>query len=120
MSKQSADREEAIKKMAELLRSGATMLAETCPICGSPLFRLKSGEVICPIHGRVYLVSRDEEISKISTDAVLNRLESIASTRIDSLLRRINEDNEYEILESISRWLDILIKIRAIRKESSK
>ncbi|MEZ0289501.1 MAG: Sjogren's syndrome/scleroderma autoantigen 1 family protein [Sulfolobales archaeon] len=118
MERRELDREEAIRKMAELLRSGATMLAETCPICGSPLFKLKSGEVVCPIHGRVYIVSKDEEISKISTETVLNKLETIASRQIDLLLRRMSEENEFETLEAISRWLDILIKIRAIRRES--
>ncbi len=118
MSGETIDRESAIKKMADLLRSGATMLAETCPICGSPLFKLKSGEIICPIHGRVYLVSRDEEISKVSMETVLTRLENLASSRIDALMRRLSEEEEIEILENISRWLDILLKIRSIRRES--
>jgi len=43
----------AIKRMTELLRGGATMLGEHCPLCGSPLFRLRSGEIVCPVHGRV-------------------------------------------------------------------
>ena len=120
MSGEAINREETIKKMAELLRSGAAMLAETCPICGSPLFRLKSGEVVCPLHGRVYMVSRDEEISKISTETILTKLESLASSRIDALMRRLSEEDEEEILESISRWLDILIKIRSIKKEQIK
>ncbi|RLG83278.1 MAG: hypothetical protein DRO18_08050 [Thermoprotei archaeon] len=37
-------REELIRKMTELLRSGAIMLDQACPLCGSPLFRLRSGE----------------------------------------------------------------------------
>jgi uncharacterized Zn finger protein (UPF0148 family) len=37
---------EQIKKMAELLRSGATMLQDTCPTCNSPLFRFE-GKVFC-------------------------------------------------------------------------
>ncbi|MGC9149009.1 MAG: Sjogren's syndrome/scleroderma autoantigen 1 family protein [Sulfolobales archaeon] len=120
MSGETINREEAIKKMAELLRSGAAMLAETCPICGSPLFKLKSGEIICPIHGRVYMVSRDEEISKISTETVLMKLENLASSRIDALMKRLSEEDEEEVLESISRWLDILLKVRSVKKEHSK
>ncbi|WXG45735.1 MAG: Sjogren's syndrome/scleroderma autoantigen 1 family protein [Candidatus Atabeyarchaeum deiterrae] len=37
---------EVIKKMAELLRSGATMLQETCPVCNSPMFRFE-GNTFC-------------------------------------------------------------------------
>jgi UPF0148 protein len=120
--KEEIDREEAVKKMAELLRSGATMLAETCPICGSPLFKLRSGEIICPIHGKVYVVSRDEDISKISAENVLSRLEHLASIKIDNLMKRLSIEEEFETIniEMISRWLDILLKIRAIRTGSSK
>src|SRR6266568_1848526 len=32
--------------MADLLKSGATMLSDICPVCGTPLFRVK-GEVFC-------------------------------------------------------------------------
>ncbi|HEY5620508.1 MAG TPA: Sjogren's syndrome/scleroderma autoantigen 1 family protein, partial [Candidatus Bathyarchaeia archaeon] len=35
-----------VKHMADLLKSGATMLSDICPECGSPLFRIK-GEVFC-------------------------------------------------------------------------
>jgi UPF0148 protein len=118
--KEEIDREEAVKKMAELLRSGATMLAETCPICGSPLFKLRSGEIICPIHGKVYVVSRDEDISKISAENVLSRLEHLASIKIDNLMKRLSIEEDIETIEMISRWLDILLKIRAIRTGSSK
>lgn len=114
------DKEEAIRKMADLLRSGATMLAETCPICGSPLFRLKSGETVCPVHGRVYIISRDEEASRISSESVLSRLEHMASLRIDYLMRRMSQEDNPEIIDMISRWLDIILKIRAIRREQSR
>jgi len=33
---------EVIRRMAESLRAGATMLPDNCPVCNSPLFRLKN------------------------------------------------------------------------------
>ncbi|NON62549.1 Sjogren's syndrome/scleroderma autoantigen 1 family protein, partial [Acidianus sp. RZ1] len=53
--------EGSVKKAAELLRQGAVMLTDSCPICNYPLFRTKSGDVVCPTHGKVYLVKNDEE-----------------------------------------------------------
>ncbi|MEN3059018.1 MAG: Sjogren's syndrome/scleroderma autoantigen 1 family protein, partial [Candidatus Methanosuratincola petrocarbonis] len=41
-------RDSQVKRMADLLREGATMLSQACPECKTPLFRLSSGEVICP------------------------------------------------------------------------
>jgi len=37
--------------MAELLSAGATMLSKSCPNCGSPLFRLKDGKILCATCG---------------------------------------------------------------------
>jgi len=39
--------DEKVREMAELLSSGATMLSEACPKCGSPLFKLRDGKVVC-------------------------------------------------------------------------
>ncbi|HEU97496.1 MAG TPA: hypothetical protein ENO36_01385, partial [Fervidicoccus fontis] len=38
------------------------MLPHSCPICGSPLFKLKNGDIVCPIHGKVAIVSDESEI----------------------------------------------------------
>src|SRR6266702_2531399 len=37
---------EDVKRMADLLKSGATMLSDVCPECGNPLFRVK-GDIFC-------------------------------------------------------------------------
>src|SRR5437660_12011462 len=37
---------EDVKRMADLLKSGATMLSDVCPVCGTPLFKV-TGEVFC-------------------------------------------------------------------------
>ena len=37
---------DTVKRMAELLKSGAKMLAEHCPKCSSPLFDIK-GKTYC-------------------------------------------------------------------------
>ena len=48
-----------VKKAAELLRQGATMLEEPCPICKMPLFKLKNGDIVCPVHGKVYIAKNE-------------------------------------------------------------
>ncbi|MEM2791177.1 MAG: Sjogren's syndrome/scleroderma autoantigen 1 family protein, partial [Thermofilaceae archaeon] len=58
----SAREDEVVRKMAAMLKSGAAMLEQTCPFCNVPLFRLKTGEVVCPSCGqRFVIVSSDEE-----------------------------------------------------------
>lgn len=113
------DRGEALRKMTELLRTGAVMLDLTCPICGLPLFRLKSGEIVCPIHGRVHVVSSEEEARRVRVDAVIEELEELAATRLSSLMRDIlTSGDEESLLSIISKWLDIIEKCRRIRSTS--
>jgi len=100
---------EVVKRMARLMMQGAVMLAETCPICGLPLFRLRSGEVICPVHGRVLIVSSDEEAEEARIDSVVGRVESYATSRVEELL---GKGSPGEILE----WLKVVEAAERIRK----
>lgn len=104
------------KIMAELLKSGAVMLAETCPVegCYLPLFRLRSGEVVCPVHGRVHIVKTDEEIKEVYSRAhlsiVLEKLETQALKTIETL---INEP-DVEPTEYI-KWLEVLERVQRLK-----
>ncbi|MEM4856132.1 MAG: Sjogren's syndrome/scleroderma autoantigen 1 family protein [Sulfolobales archaeon] len=116
-----------IKKMSDLLRTGAIMLSESCPICSLPLFKLKSGEVICPTHGRVQIVKSDEEILSITTIASLDELERVAVSIINKLRKDLevgNSDaNDSNIVRMLVSWLDVLERVRrlkAIIKHSEK
>lgn len=104
------------KIMADLLKSGATMLAETCPVqgCNLPLFRLKSGEVVCPVHGRVYIVKTDEEAREVYSKAqrayVLDELEHVALSNIYSILKSSDIDPS-----DLIKWLEVLERIRRLK-----
>jgi len=109
-------RDAVIKKMVELMRSGATMLAETCPLCNSPLLRLPSGEVQCPIHGRVFVAKTEEEVAEASVLGVLTELEKTASTILSRYVRIFKERNPSdEDLKFIIHWLDVLERIERIK-----
>ena len=65
-----------VKKMAEALKAGATMLNEACPVCSSPLFKMPSDEIYClKCNRKVILVKTEEEALKVSKPATLNLLE---------------------------------------------
>ncbi|WFO76307.1 hypothetical protein J4526_03495 [Desulfurococcaceae archaeon MEX13E-LK6-19] len=110
---------EALKKMSELLRSGAVMLPEKCPVknCSMPLFRLRTGEVVCPVHGRVYLVRSDEEarevLARVSASKVLEALEN----KVLEILSKAVESPEERGYREIIGWLEVLERIRRIKKE---
>ncbi len=116
MSKGSRDA--VIKKMSELLRSGAVMLDQSCPLCGTPLFKLKSGEVVCPIHGTVKVVKSESEAVSVTTSAVLDELEKFIANRMYQVLLKIKIAEEIKIsdIEMLSKLLDVLERIRRIKK----
>jgi len=103
----------AIRKMADLLRAGAAMLAERCPICGLPLFRLRSGEVVCPLHGRVYIVRDESEASKVTVKGVLEELERVAAQRIAEAVRDLRGLG-VESIGVIRDWLEIIERAERI------
>ena len=60
-----------VKKMAELLKSGATMLSETCPECGTPLFR-KGRETFCAKCNKpVVIIQTSEDETRLKVDTIL-------------------------------------------------
>jgi UPF0148 protein len=111
-------RSDPTKIMAELLKSGAVMLAETCPVegCHLPLFKLKTGEVVCPVHGRVHIVKSEEEAKEIYSKTyvlnVIERLESQALRSIESLLNTPDIDPTDYI-----KWLEVLERIQRLKSQ---
>ncbi|MCC6010806.1 MAG: hypothetical protein LM556_00185 [Desulfurococcaceae archaeon] len=111
-------RNDPTKIMAELLKSGAVMLAETCPVegCHLPLFKLKTGEVVCPVHGRVHIVKSEEEAKEIYAKTyllnIIERLETYALRNIENLLSTPDiEPTEY------IKWLEVLERIQRLKSQ---
>lgn len=113
-------RDEVVKRMSELLRSGAVMLDIACPLCGTPLFRLRSGEVVCPVHGNVKVVKSDSEAVEVRSQVVLDRLESLATDRISRIMEAMSkedlEDEEIKLLGYLEKWLEVLERARRLKQ----
>lgn len=107
---------EIVKKMARLMMQGAVMLSERCPICGLPLFRLKTGEIICPVHGRVMIVSSEEEADEIRLDSTIRMVEKYAASRVEGL---IGEEDPNRILEWL-RVIEAVERIKQLRREAGR
>ena len=100
-----------IKIMAQLMAQGAAMLEQTCPICGLPLFRLKSGDVVCPLHGKVYLVRSEEEAREVEIDDAIARVEYAAAVRAREEAAKVDMD-----VDQVSELLSIIEAAERIRR----
>ncbi|UNQ72770.1 Sjogren's syndrome/scleroderma autoantigen 1 family protein [Infirmifilum sp. NZ] len=109
----SEEEKAVLAKMASLLKSGATMLDKLCPYCSVPLFRLKSGEVVCPKCGqRFVIVSSDEEEVRARSALALRSLEQTVVERMellrDELARASSPADVYEVGKAVMILLQIL------------
>jgi len=99
-----------------LVAEGATMLADTCPIDGLPLFKLKSGDIICPVHGKVWIVSSEAEAEEVEIDFIIRKVELHAAKRV---YQSLNSDDASELIP----WLNVIEtveRIRSIREARSR
>jgi len=114
---------EDVKRMAELLKSGATMLSDICPECGSPLFRIK-GEVFCAKCNKPVVYARATgPQATVSPSHLLDSLEQTVVTKLNEANEFLKSEKDPEKLASYSNlvfgWLSTLEKLRAV-KESFK
>jgi len=115
-----SDDKESIKHMADLLKSGATMLFEHCPQCGSPLFKLQD-EIRCPkCDKRVVILKTGEEIPDVSRSELLREVESTVLSKLQEISERVRGEKDVSKLDSygslLSIWLDVLDKVRKIQQ----
>ncbi|MEM1620061.1 MAG: Sjogren's syndrome/scleroderma autoantigen 1 family protein [Fervidicoccaceae archaeon] len=109
-----------VRRSVELLRQGAAMLSMSCSACGAPLFKLKSGEVLCPLHGKVLVIERDEDLVRHSIDSVLLAMEEKIARRLSSLVEEMEVLADEETARRASAWLEVLERIRRLKSHSTQ
>jgi len=99
--------DEGMKEMAELLRKGAKMLSMNCPECSSPLFQLKTGEIICPSCRReVKVVDTGEDAERVTLTASLERT---LTAKLHLIQRRLEAEEDPERIKSLTETLTTLL-----------
>ncbi len=122
MGEGTREREDAVvKKMASMLKSGAAMLEQLCPRCGVPLFRTKSGEVVCPSCGQRFIIVRsDEEELEVRGNIVLQELEQAAVNKLVQVVSSLMSTRDYsetsEVLNTALNLLRVIEYARRIRR----
>lgn len=115
------DKSDKVRLMADLLRSGATLTDLSCPVCASPLFRLKSGELWCAqCQKKVVVVREEEEAREIETLSALSQAESTLLMKIWEINERLRVEDNLDEIERLSAAMSILLenleRIRRIGK----
>jgi UPF0148 protein len=111
-----------VKQMADLLKSGATMLQQTCPQCGTPLFR-KGRETFCPKCNRpVVIIKSAEDENRLLTAQILDSTEQTLLTKMNEINSAIKAEADPERLvaygNALSAWLSAIEKLRALKAQN--
>jgi UPF0148 protein len=108
-----------VKRMADLLRSGAAMLKETCPVCATPLFRLGKDTFCAKCNRPVAIVRSTEEEVRLASQQVLDGLEQAILVKIGELDVAIKSESELvrlrELGEAVKTYLSALEQVRKLR-----
>ena len=117
-----SDEKNKIKNMANLLKSGATMLSESCPICNSPLFKIQN-EIWCKnCDKRVLIIKEEESVQNLIDLTPLENFEKIILTKLQESCQQIKEEKNPNMLKElgnlISIWLDVLERLKRLQKQS--
>ncbi len=113
-------RSEVVKRMAELMRAGAALTPYACPVCGTPLLRLRTGEYYCAAcMKQVVIVKSEEEERRVLASATLETLrDAIVDVlgRIGIEIQRHVGDRETrsELAREAMLWVEVLDKLTSL------
>jgi UPF0148 protein len=106
-----------IKRMADLLRQGATLTDLSCPVCASPLFRLKDGTLWCAKDEKKVIVVKEGEEPEKTATTTYDKLEVTLLAKVDDIQNRIQQTDNVDELQKLSAALsEILNSLEKIQK----
>jgi UPF0148 protein len=109
-----------IKRGANLLLQGATLTDLACPVCSSPLFKLKDGTLWCAKdEKKVIIVKEGEEPPKqaAAPSKTYDKLEATLMAKIQEIQGKIEKTQDMEELQKLTNALsELLNTIEKIKK----
>ena len=100
----------SVRKMAELLRQGATMLADACPQCGSPLFKVKDDVYCAKCDRRIVYAQSDEEEESHAVKTLIPELRATLITKLKSLTEVVDAETDTDSLTKLANLMVLLLQ----------
>ncbi|MFW9972120.1 MAG: Sjogren's syndrome/scleroderma autoantigen 1 family protein [Candidatus Odinarchaeota archaeon] len=109
--------------MADLLRSGNTMLNTACPVCNNPIFRNRDGDTFCPTCNRTIKIVKDNAYTNKSTKSrefyhkeqedssykrkieLLKTLEEVLFEKIEAITNKLRNETNLQDIEIYTKIL---------------
>ncbi len=106
--------------MADLLRQGTTLTELSCPVCVSPLFRLKDETLWCAKCEKKVIVVKEGEEAERAAGGAMVKLEATLLAKVEEVQGKIQRAEDVDELQKLSTALSELLnsleKIKKIKK----
>ncbi|MFW9918201.1 MAG: Sjogren's syndrome/scleroderma autoantigen 1 family protein [Candidatus Thorarchaeota archaeon] len=107
----------SVKRMAQLLQQGATMLADGCPQCGSPLLKVEDDIYCAMCDRRIVYASSEEEVESFTVKELLPELKDTLLLKLKTLNDLIERENDTETLTKLANLMVLLLQaLDSLRK----
>jgi len=100
----------SVKRMADLLRQGATMLADACPQCGSPLFKVKDDIYCVKCDRRIVYAQSDEEVETQAVKILIPELRETLINKLKALNEVVDSETDTEALTKLANLMVLLLQ----------
>jgi uncharacterized Zn finger protein (UPF0148 family) len=105
-----------VRRGANLLKGGAVMMADMCPACGTPLFKI-GDEIKCvKCNKQVVIVTGVEDETRRLKTKILEDTEQTLLNKVNNIQAAIQKENDPEklqrLVESLTGILNALEKLR--------
>jgi len=115
------NKDDTIKRMADLLRQGSTLTNLSCPACGSPLFRLKDQTLWCVKDKKKVIIMKRGSEEKNSNNTTYDKIEKTLLSKVNKLQDRIENTEKLDELQKLTSTLsEILTTLEKINKIKKK
>lgn len=105
-----------LTRATELLRSGATMLAQPCPACAMPLFKVGEQVLCARCNKPVIILKAMDDETKILRERTLASTEQTLLAKIREVQSAIEKEQDPtkigQLTENLSNLLGVLEKLR--------
>ena len=111
------DDDQLIKKMAKLLREGATMLDKSCPRCGTLIYRLPNKKMMCPSCNSEIVIQNETKLQKTQPSHASSRAQyfspllSTLQMKLEFLNQKLQNETDINQIEKIITILEKVLHI---------
>lgn len=102
---------EDLEKMADWLRSGATLLTDSCPECSSPLFSVNDDIWCLKCNKKVLKVQEGEAPTIIEKSILLDQLEKNILAKLRDVQGRLSSEEDPEKIQLLGNVLLLLLEL---------